>query len=234
MTTSTARLAAASLSLAVIWIAVYWWWEPREGRISFAQPPAPVEVGRTPPAGSGREPRPQPPPLETAPQPEPRPEERPVPQPVTPAPQPEPGIIPPEFDSYIIQRGDTFSSISQKFFGTAAHASRIAESNPFVSPDRLREGREIRIPRDPGNIQGKPNPSAPRTDPPPAIPPVEREYTVRPGDTLSAIAKREYGSTAYVDFIIRANRDLLPDPDMLKVGQKLRLPPRPADATGGR
>lgn len=51
-------------------------------------------------------------------------------------------------------------------------------------------------------------------------------YTVKPGDTLSKIAKQFYGDlNAYMQ-IFEANRDKLSDPNMIKVGQVLTIPPK--------
>ena len=49
-------------------------------------------------------------------------------------------------------------------------------------------------------------------------------YTVRPGDTLSAIAARAYGGAAGRPAIWWANRRQVPDPDMITTGQRLALP----------
>jgi hypothetical protein len=49
-------------------------------------------------------------------------------------------------------------------------------------------------------------------------------YTVRPGDTLPAIAARTYGSAADWPAILWANRRQAPDPDMISTGQRLALP----------
>ena len=49
-------------------------------------------------------------------------------------------------------------------------------------------------------------------------------YTVRPGDTLSAIAARADGSAADWPPIWWANRRQAPDPDMISTGQRLALP----------
>jgi LysM repeat protein len=49
-------------------------------------------------------------------------------------------------------------------------------------------------------------------------------YTVKPGDTLSKIAKEHLGNAnAYME-IFNANRDQLTDPDKIKPGQVLKLP----------
>jgi nucleoid-associated protein YgaU len=52
-----------------------------------------------------------------------------------------------------------------------------------------------------------------------------RTYTVQSGDTLSAIAKREYGNAGDWKRIFEANRDQIKDPDMIHPGQQLKIPP---------
>ncbi|MBY0563279.1 MAG: LysM peptidoglycan-binding domain-containing protein [Hyphomonadaceae bacterium] len=72
-------------------------------------------------------------------------------------------------------------------------------------------------------------PAAP-LDPPAAISGAERfgcsyeeaSIVVRPGDTLSAIARRSYGSFAYAEALAQANQ--LADPNHIMAGQVLRLP----------
>ena len=49
-------------------------------------------------------------------------------------------------------------------------------------------------------------------------------YTVQPGDTLSKIAKEQYGDGRKYMKIFEANRDTVKDPNVIKVGQKLRIP----------
>lgn len=51
-----------------------------------------------------------------------------------------------------------------------------------------------------------------------------RTYTVKPGDTLSAIAKEHLGNAGAYMKIFEANRDQLSDPDKIKPGQVLRMP----------
>ena len=50
-------------------------------------------------------------------------------------------------------------------------------------------------------------------------------YEVISGDSLSKIAKREYGNANEWKRIYEANRDLLKDPDKIYPGQKLKIPP---------
>jgi nucleoid-associated protein YgaU len=52
----------------------------------------------------------------------------------------------------------------------------------------------------------------------------ETIYAVVPGDTLSKIAKHYYGDANKYMKIFEANKDQLKDPNMIQVGQKLRIP----------
>jgi LysM repeat protein len=73
-----------------------------------------------------------------------------------------------------------------------------------------------------------------RVQEPPTAPPVqpptpqktqeETIYTVQKGDTLSALAQRFYGKASLYPKIFEANRDILSNPDLIKIGQKLRIP----------
>ena len=52
----------------------------------------------------------------------------------------------------------------------------------------------------------------------------KRTYTVRPGDSLSKIAKDFYGNPNDYMRIFEANKDRLNDPDEIKAGQELVIP----------
>ena len=65
-------------------------------------------------------------------------------------------------------------------------------------------------------VQGEPEPVP--------APEEERTYEVQPGDTLGHIAQRFYGKASAYMKIFEANRDVLDNPDLIKVGQKLRIP----------
>ena len=49
-------------------------------------------------------------------------------------------------------------------------------------------------------------------------------YTVQRGDSLSKIAKRLFGNAMRYMDIFNINQDILSNPDLIKVGQKLKLP----------
>lgn len=50
---------------------------------------------------------------------------------------------------------------------------------------------------------------------------------VKSGDSLSKIAKREYGDANKWELIFDANKDILKDPNKIFPGQKLKLPAMP-------
>jgi nucleoid-associated protein YgaU len=52
----------------------------------------------------------------------------------------------------------------------------------------------------------------------------ERRYTVKSGDTLSKIAKEMYGDAGKWHAIHAANKDLIPNPDLIHPGQSLVIP----------
>ncbi len=61
-------------------------------------------------------------------------------------------------------------------------------------------------------------------DPGLAPPPEPRTYTVVSGDTLSKVAKQFYGDANKYMRIFDANKDQLKDPNMIRVGQVLKIP----------
>jgi LysM repeat protein len=54
--------------------------------------------------------------------------------------------------------------------------------------------------------------------------PMGRFYTVQSGDTMGSIAKEFYGDGRKWPTIAAANKEILPDPNKLQVGMKLRIP----------
>ncbi len=49
-------------------------------------------------------------------------------------------------------------------------------------------------------------------------------HEVEKGDTLWKIAEKYYGDGNLYKDIFEANKDILKDPNMIKIGQKLRIP----------
>ena len=74
-----------------------------------------------------------------------------------------------------------------------------------------------------GSSSTAPSPSIPRPAPRPATPSFTT-YTVQKGDSLSKIAKHEYGNANDWKKIFEANRDVIKDPDLIYPGQELKIP----------
>jgi nucleoid-associated protein YgaU len=70
--------------------------------------------------------------------------------------------------------------------------------------------------------------SAPAAPAPAAAPkaaaPAQQTYPVKPGDSLSKIAKEQLGNANLYMEIFNANKDVLTDPDKIKPGMVLKLP----------
>ena len=66
--------------------------------------------------------------------------------------------------------------------------------------------------------------ATPKIKPKPARPPV-RTYVVQTGDTLSRIASKMYNDPGKWDVIAQANKSTLPNPETVRVGQTLVIPP---------
>lgn len=64
----------------------------------------------------------------------------------------------------------------------------------------------------------------PATAQAPATAPAARTYTVQSGDSLWAIAERFYGNGAEWSKIHEANREQVPNPDLIQPGQVLTIP----------
>jgi len=61
--------------------------------------------------------------------------------------------------------------------------------------------------------------------------PATRTYTVRPGDTLSSIARQFYGNAADWTWVYHANESVVHNPDDIYAGEVLKIPSGPsADA----
>lgn len=116
--------------------------------------------------------------------------------PPTPPPEPCPGFL------YVIQAGDTFYQLSQRF---NVPLDAIIAANPGVDPRRLQIGQAVCIP----------------TAPPPVPECPGFIYTVKAGDTLFNLA-RQFGVT------VKAIQDVNPgiDPRHLAIGQKICIPKR--------
>ena len=74
------------------------------------------------------------------------------------------------------------------------------------------------------DVQGGSSSTAPAPVAPPETTAAATRYTVVAGDSLSKIAKREYGDANAWHRIFEANRDIIKDPDLIHPGQTLVIP----------
>lgn len=124
--------------------------------------------------------------------------------------------------NHTVVTGDTLRKISEKYYGSPDGWASIYEMNKALigsDPNLLRPGQVLKIPwvegpyPDPGDQTGNGEFIA--------------IHTVAAGETLSAIAKRYYGSAEvkYWKPIHRANKDVI-GKDYTKIfpGQKLKIP----------
>ena len=79
----------------------------------------------------------------------------------------------------------------------------------------------IRVPAPAAHVPAEAGPVPAEAPPVPAEPTI---HVVVAGDTLGALAKRYYGKASLYMKIFEANRDILKDPNLIKVGQRLRIP----------
>jgi nucleoid-associated protein YgaU len=233
--TTTTRVFGLMCVLVGVWTGVYWLYEPADPPVTFDQTPA-GDPGIVPTRDPMAELDPPLRPAEVRPQPQPptpaKAQDRP-----DPAPAPQTRVVPPEYWEYTVQHGDgSMEAIARRLLGDGRLWTKIAEANPLLDARKLIPGRTtLKIPKDLTNIQGKvvttappagdpdqptpsPQPEAPREAP-------AKTYVVKPNDTLSGIAQAFYGKSGMWRRIFEANRDVINDPDSVRPGTTLRIPP---------
>jgi LysM repeat protein len=106
-------------------------------------------------------------------------------------------------DSVVVRAGDTLSGIAVQHGVTV---EQLVSLNGIENPNRIYDGQTLRL---------KPVASTTPVDPPRAA----RSHAVRPGDTLTGIARR-YGTS--IQAIVAANG--LPNANRIYAGQRLAIP----------
>lgn len=133
-----------------------------------------------------------------------------------------------KLETYIVEDGDSMWVIARKTLGAGHKWQLIAKANPHINPDRIKAGDRLIIPR-PAAEQGPVSEKTP-TDPL-GLGFDDKSKTVTVGDneSLWKIAEREYGDGLLWKHIYTANRDKLKNPDAVRAGMKLVVPPLPRD-----
>lgn len=117
---------------------------------------------------------------------------------------------------YIVEPGDTLSKIAVKYYGNASLWRKIYEDNRdiIINPNRIRTGMRIKL--------YLADMTEEKTED--GTSDVMGTYTVRSGDSLWKIAKAMYGQGWQWRRIYDANRNVIPDSLILRVGQILVIP----------
>ena len=139
------------------------------------------------------------------------------------------------FDSqrflYTWQSGDSYVALAKKLYGEPTKFTLIQNANE--GREDIQPGEKILVPvfdADLAAAEAAPPPAAkPESKKKPAAQPAPssapgRSYTVKKGDSLSAIAKAELGSAGRWKEIFEINKDKLKSPEALRDGMRLRLP----------
>lgn len=121
--------------------------------------------------------------------------------------------------SYTVRKGDTLFRLSQLFYGSKSHVAEIASRNKLSKDAELTAGSVIVIPSLSKSQGGKA--SSPDK---PAASGAAVVHTVKEGETLYSISRTYFGSNSYAKKIAAYNQ--LGDGDDVKVGTKLKIPPK--------
>lgn len=119
--------------------------------------------------------------------------------------------------THTVAPGDTLWGIAARYLGDGNRYGELAALNGMANPSALRVGQILRLP-------GGGSTSAPEPAPTPAPSPQQsgRSYTVKPGDSLWAIAARELGDGSRFREIATLNG--IANPSSISVGVTLQLP----------
>ncbi len=119
--------------------------------------------------------------------------------------------------TYVVKSGDTPSGLSTKFWGTSAHWQYLLDQNGLKVPNDLHEDATIRIPPKPQSSSN----SAPKAVSP-ASAGTETSYVVKPGESLTDIARDQLHDSKRWSEILALNG--ITDPRTLRAGRTIRLP----------
>ena len=137
---------------------------------------------------------------------------RPVTPPVTP---------PAEVRFHDVRPGESLSEIAHRYYGDVRLTDELARLNGIDDPDDLRAGHRLRVPQAVALAPGQ-QLATPRPPDPPR--PAYGSYRIMPGDSLSSIARRFLRSANRWRHLYELNRDVIGDPNNIRVGTVIRVP----------
>ena len=140
---------------------------------------------------------------------------------------PEPPAMQVVVKHHDVQSGETLFAICREHYGDISMVKALADYNKLDDPASLRVGRRLMIPpaeqiggRAVASRTSEPAASAAPSQPKPAA---QNTYVVKSGDSLTGIAQRFLGSKGKWKKLHDMNRDVIEDPDDLKVGTVLKV-----------
>ncbi len=119
--------------------------------------------------------------------------------------------------TYLVQPGDTVSSIANKLYNDERRWVDISQAN-FVDPTKLKVGQVLKLPGDRAQLSSE--------EPAPPGPGGIQTYTIRPGDSLSTVAQEYYGDPTLWRTIYNFNSDKIgKNPNAIQADMVLKIPP---------
>ncbi len=135
-------------------------------------------------------------------------------------PPPPTAIAGPAVHVYEVKPGESLSIICQRVYGEVSLTEALAAHNGISDPDRVWAGKQLTLP--PLHLlTAVPDDASPgggdRADEP-------GTYRVIEGDSLSTIAQRFLGSADRWRQLYKFNRQVMSNPDTVRVGTVLKIP----------
>lgn len=120
-------------------------------------------------------------------------------------------VLPSVSGEYTVAKGDSLSAIAARY-GKSWQELWNLNRDRVSNPDKIYPGLKLRVwGTTPGNPQLPTKPAE-----------SSNHYVVQQGDNLSSIAAK-LGLPSYI-ILWEANKTMIPDPNLIKPGQKLRIP----------
>lgn len=121
--------------------------------------------------------------------------------------------------------GDTLSQLAKVHLGSWRNWRTLLQANrdQLAKPEDLRAGMVLRLPGSTDATVHERVPAADAPQPRDSEAP-DKQYVVKPNDSLITIARRMLGSGDRWHVLYQVNRDLLNDPHSITPGQTLTLP----------
>ena len=118
---------------------------------------------------------------------------------------------------HYVKSGENLSRIAKQYYGDSKQWVLIKKHNPSINADALQIGTRLLIPERGAQVASSQPASTTRAT-------RVRTTVVREGESLSDIARRELGDGSKWPRLHEANRNTLPDADLLVVGMVLKVP----------